>query len=273
MADATPSNPDLDLIQEELRDLARPIVEAAGNPPEPFGVYLFRADTPEARLGRYIEDTVFGEWFGNSSELIESEYGPYDESTYFIVVIDHLRHLPAGTIRVNLPSERGLKTLADIENVWQQDLAPVLDRTGLAWDRNHVWDVVTVAVHADYRGKATDGMISLAMYQAVVRSLLRGGAHWFVCILDLHVVQLMQDLTSKPFSTFAGVEPIEYLDSPASNAFWCDLDEYGPRLRAADEFIHGVLFEGVGIEAVVREASYEVAEEMAARIPVEVRLT
>lgn len=263
---------DIDLIQEELRDLARPVVDAAGNPSEPFGVYLFHAGAPEARLARHIEGTVFAEWFGNSSDLIDSEYGPYDESTYFIVVIDHLRHLPAGMIRVTVPSGRGLKTLADIESVWKQPLEPVLERSGLDWDRSVVWDVATMAVHADYRGKATDGMISLAMYQAVVRSFRTGGARWFVCVLDLHVAQLMQDLTSRPFWTFDGVEPIQYLDSPASNAFWCDFEEYGPRLRAADPFMYGVLFEGVGIESVVREANYGVAAEMAELIPADVRL-
>lgn len=253
---------DIDLVQEELRELARPVVEAAGGPTEPFGVYLFPAHAPEARLARYVEGTVFAEWFGNSSELIGAEYGPYDESTYFITVIDHLRHLPAGMIRVTIPSERGLKTLADIEHVWHQPLESTLVRTGLDWDRSMVWDVATMAVHADYRGKATDGMISLAMYQAVVRSFRTGGARWFVCVLDMYVAQLMQDLTSRPFWTFDGVEPISYLDSPASNAFWCDFDEYGPRLREADPFMYGVLFDGVGIESVVREASYEVAAEM-----------
>jgi hypothetical protein len=263
---------DIDLVQEELRELARPVVEAAGHPSEPFGVYLFRADTPQARLARYVEDTVFAEWFGNSSELIDAEYGPYDESTYFITVIDHLRHLPAGMIRVTIPSERGLKTLADIEAVWKQPLDETVARTGLEWDRSVVWDVATMAVHADYRGKATDGMISLAMYQAVVRSFRSGGARWFVCVLDLHVANLMQDLTSQPFWTFDGVEPINYLDSPASNAFWCDFEEYGPRLRSADPFMYGVLFDGVGIESVVREASYDVAAEMAGRTAPALRL-
>lgn len=256
---------DVDLVQAELRELARPVVEAAGDPPEPFGVYLFPAGAPEARLARSVEDAVFAEWFGNTPELITEEYGPYDESTYFITVLDHRRHLPAGMIRVTVPSERGLKTLADIEDVWNRPLDPTLARTGLDWDPSQVWDVATMAVQADYRGKATDGMISLAMYQAVVRSFRTGGARWFVCVLDLHVAQLMQDLTSQPFWTFDGVEPIEYLDSPASNAFWCDFHEYGPRLAEADPFMYGVLFDGVGIESVVREANYDLAARMAQR--------
>ena len=258
---------EIDLVREELRELARPIVEAAGNPSEPFGTYLIRADEPAARLGRYIEEDVFGEWFGNTPELLEDEYGAYEPSAYFIVVIDHLRHLPAGTIRVTLPSQRGLKTLADIQNVWGRELPATLAATGLDWDPARVWDVVTVAVHADYRGKATDGMISLAMYQATVRSLRAGGARWFVCILDLHVVQLMQDITNEPFHTFAGVEPIEYLDSPKSNAFWCDLDEHEQRLRLADPGMHRILYEGIGIESVVREADYSVSEELARFVP------
>ncbi len=258
--------PTVDLVREEMRELASAVIDATPDASQPFGTYLFRADEPGAQLGRYIEDTVFAEWFGNSAELLDAEYDAYNASTYFIVILDHVRALPAGTIRINVPSELGLKTLSDIETVWGQKLAAVLAETGLVWDERRVWDVATSAVHADYRGKATDGMISLALYQAVVRSLRAAGARWFVCVLDMHVMQLMQEMTSAPFSPFAGVEPIRYLDSPASNAFWCDFEEYEPRLQTADPFMHGVLFRGEGIEAVVREApTYAVSQELAER--------
>ncbi len=256
---------DIDLVQEEMRELAATIVASAADASQPFGTYLFRADEPGAQLGRYIEDTVFAEWFGNSPELLDAEYEAYVASTYFIVVIDHVRTLPAGTIRINVPSELGLKTLTDIETVWCQDLPSVLEQTGLAWDERLVWDVATSAVHADYRGKATDGMIALALYQGVVRSLRAAGARWFVCVLDLHVMELMQEMTSAPFHPFVGVEPIRYLESPASNAFWCDFEEYEVRLQFADPFMHGVLFKGHGIESVVREApTYAVVCQLAA---------
>ena len=258
--------PMIDLVREEMRELASSVIDATSETSPPFGTYLFRSDEPGAQLGRYIEDTVFAEWFGNSAELLDAEYDAYDPSTYFIVILDHVRSLPAGTIRINVPSELGLKTLSDIESVWGARLDTVLAETGLAWDERLVWDVATSAVHADYRGKATDGMISLALYQAVVRSLRAAGARWFVCVLDMHVMRLMQEMTSAPFYPFAGVEPVRYLDSPASNAFWCDFEEYEPRLQLADPFMHGVLFRGEGIEAVVREATtYAVSQELAER--------
>ncbi len=258
---------ELDLVREELREMARGVIQRAGNPPEPFGVYLIAAQEPEAELGRSVEHSVFAEWFGNTPELLEAEYAMYDPSTYFICVLDHLRSLPAGAIRVTAPSERGLKTFADIEGVWKQRTADVLARTGVHWDMREVWDIVTMTVHADYRGKATDGMISLALYQAVVRSLHAGGARQFVAVLDLHVVKLMQDLTTQPFHEFVGVEPMNYLDSPLSAPFYCDFNEYEPRLEAADPGMHGILFRGVGIEAVVREPSFETPRKIAARIP------
>jgi hypothetical protein len=258
---------ELDLVREELREMARRVIQRAGNPPEPFGVYLIAADDPDSELGRSVERAVFGQWFGNSPELLEAEYSTYDPATYFICVLDHVRSLPAGAIRITVPSARGLKTFADIERVWKQSVPEVLERSGLDWGADDVWDVVTMTVHDDYRGKATDGMISLALYQAVVRSLRSGGARRFVAVLDLHVVKLMQDLTTEPFHEFAGVQPMSYLDSPLSAPFYCDFDEYEPRLAAADPGMHGILFLGVGIESVVREPrSFEIPRGIVARI-------
>ena len=86
--------PTIDLVREEMRELASSVIDGAGNPTEPFGVYVFTADEPAAELARYVERTVFEEAFGNPRELLEAEYGPYESSTVFYAVLDHRRRLP-----------------------------------------------------------------------------------------------------------------------------------------------------------------------------------
>lgn len=258
---------DLDLVEEELRELATPVVEAAGNPAEAFGVYVFTADQPESELARYVERTVFDETFGNPRELLDAEYLPYEESTVFYTVIDHRRRLPAGMMRIILPSARGLKTLQVIEDAWGVDVNGLLERTGLDWDLDLAWDVTTLAVAGEYRGKSTDGLISLGLYQTLVRSALAGGARWFLTILDMKPLELIQTYTHDCFHEFEGLGPRSYLDSPLSIPVYNDIPQWEPRLLAADPAAHDLLFRGIGIEVALRPPSWAPLLRMLGQTP------
>jgi len=244
--------PAVDLELEHRRDLGRALVELAGDPAEPFGLYALGAGQPESALARAVEREVFGEWFGNSPDLLDAEYGPYEDATTFLVVLDHRRGLPAGMIRLVTPSAAGFKSLDDLQPGWGVTAADACARTGIAPDPAEVLDVVTVAVDRDYRGRAADGTISLALYQGVVQTARARGLRWLVTILDLVVLDLINGLTTAPFRRYRGVEPCSYLDSPASLPVYCDLVEYRARLAAADPAMDGILFEAVGLEAAVR---------------------
>jgi hypothetical protein len=247
----------LDPVLEELRALTGRFIQTAGGATEPFGLYVLAANRPESELARHIEREVFGEYFGNTPELLVAEYGAYEAATLFLCVIDHRRRLPAGMMRLVLPSPAGLKSLADIEMAWDQRPPDVLARTGLAFDDDRVWDITTLAAGPDYRGRATNGLVSLALYQGVVQAALRCNVRWFVTILDLIVLDLIQQATSKPFQLFAALEPLRYLDSPASLPVFCDLEEYLPRLQTADPSMYEILADGRGLEAAVRPPDWE----------------
>src|SRR5580700_6711894 len=107
---------------------------AAPGIPAPLGVYLFHADDPAAELARHVERVVFMEAFGNTPELLAKEYAPYEGSSVFLCVMDHLRGLPAGTMRIVLPSEAGFKTIDDAAPVWGEPLDTMAARTGLDID-------------------------------------------------------------------------------------------------------------------------------------------
>jgi hypothetical protein len=222
-------------------------------------VYAFAAHEPESELARHVEREVFYEFFQNTPELLAAEYGPYEDTTLFLCVLDHRRRLPAGVIRLVLPSPAGLKSLDDVEAVWGHRLDEVLEPTGMSFETDRVWDVATLAVDAEYRGRATDGLVSLALYQAVAQLALRCNARWVVTILDLVVLNLVQEATSHAFERFSGVEPLRYLDSPASLPVYCDLDAYFPRLETADPSMHEILYDGRGLEPAVRPLDLEPA--------------
>jgi hypothetical protein len=258
---------DLDLVREELRELSGRVIDAAGTPAEPFGLYTFLPQDPEAALARWVEQSVFDEFFGNSAELLDEEYGRYEPASFFMCVLDHQRRLPAGAARVTMASERGLKTLADIESVWGQDLGQVLARSGREFDLDRVWDAVTMAIAPEYRGKSTDGLLSLAMNSLGLRSLRACGGQDYVCVLDLEVLALFNAALHDAFVPFPGVEPMRYLDSPLSVPAFTDLTDLEQRLRATDPIMHGIMFEGVGLEAAVREMPWVPVLQRAGRHP------
>lgn len=251
-----PMPPDVDLVQEELRDVARSVIEAAGNPAEPFGVYIFTPDERESVLPRAVESRVFEQWYGNTDELLATEYEPYEPSAMFCCVLDHRRAAPAGMARIGLPSDRRFKSFDDLERIWGADVDAVLAASSAEWDLERSWDSLTIAVADEYRGKATDGLISLALLQTGTQGMRRADVVSTVTILDLTVLEVIQGMLHAPYQRFPGIEPMEYLDSPASLPVFLDLDEWEPRLRAADPIMHELIFEGRGIEPAVRPPAW-----------------
>ncbi len=243
---------DLDLdVEAHLGALTADLVAEGGRSDTPFGLYVVPAADPAAELARSVERDVFFEYFGNTPEMLAAEYDPYDRASVHLCVIDHRRSRTAGAMRLILPSSAGLKTTVDLESAWDQPVAEVLARTGLELPRERVWDIATIAVTPDYRGASTNGLISLALYQGVIQLARHRDVRWVLAILDLVVLDLIQQGTGRPFSTFDGVEPMNYLDSPSSLPVWCDLDDYDRRLAITDPGMHEILFQSRGLEAAV----------------------
>lgn len=247
MADDDSHRPDadqpaLDLLREEIRELTETVMDREAG--EPFGLYAFPSDHPGAELGRDTERVVFKEFFDNSPELLAEEYGPYEQASLFFCVVDHERRLPAGALRIIVPSDAGFKSLDDIERIWEQPLDDVVERTGIDWDERRLWDVATVAVHADYRGSATEGLVSLSLYQGFAQGALRSGIQWGVAVLDVVVLELIQAVTERPFNYFRGVEPMRYLDSPSSVPVWIDGEEWRERIKRDNPEMAAILVEG-----------------------------
>jgi hypothetical protein len=233
----------------DIRALAARVV---GDAPEtPFGVYLFAADEHASALGRYVEEQVFAEAFGNSAELLEREYGAYEAATAFLVVIDHRRLLPAGAMRLITPSAAGFKTLDEIGAVWQQPLDEVLLHTALTLPPDRVWDVATLAVAPDYRGKATAGLVSMALYRGLCRGADVCGVDWWVTILDSVVLRMLQWQLHKPFTTFQRVAPMPYLGSGASVPVWSNINAWRQRLADEDGPTYELLFADSELDAAI----------------------
>ena len=237
---------------QELRRLtARVLVP---NATEPFGAYLFGASEPGADLGRHLESRVFLESFGNTTDLLAREYGPYEASSWFIVVVDHLRQLPVGVMRIVRPSPVGLKSLNDLQSVWGEAAEVVMRRTGLDFDQRKTWDIATLAVLSDYRHGTTGGLVTMGLYQTLSLAALISGIELFVAILDMPVFRILRWKLHMIFAGYRGLAPKPYLGSIASIPAWCDVAGSESRLAAVDPDLHAILCKGTGLEPVLRSA-------------------
>ncbi len=192
------------------------------------------------------------EFFGNTPEMLAAEYAPFEASSVFLCVIDQRRLVPAGVSRSIIPSAAGFKSLHDIPRVWGADADDLIARSASGLDPGKCRDIATLATASDYRGSGTEGLVSLALYQAIIMSSLATHAPWLVAVMDLAVIDLLSERIGSPFSKYPDVQPERYLDSPASLPVYVDLPAYGDRLAKADANMHSILFEGSGLEAAVR---------------------
>ncbi len=242
-------------------ELATALIEAEGRGDTPFGFYIVRSEDPAAELARSVERDVFFEFFGNTPDLLHAEYDPYESASLFLLVVDHLRREPAAVIRMLLPSPIGFKSLHDIEKHWRQPFDQVLTRTGVEFDFDSLWDVATLAVARDYRGEATQGLVTLGLYQGMDMLSTLVDVQHAVAILDLIVYENVQKSFHRPFHPFAGLEPMRYLDSPSSLPIWADIREYRARLAMLDADLYEVLYAGKGFEAMISSPLYGIDAE------------
>jgi hypothetical protein len=251
-----------ELHDADLRRLTEQVIPHGAV--EPFGAYLFRVNEPGAELGRYLERTVFMETFGNTPQLLADEYDRYETSSFFICVVDQMRRLPAGVMRVVLPSPAGFKSFDDLEAVWGEPAAEIIERTGLTINRDRTWDIATLAVGGDYRGKATTGLVSMGLYQTLAIAARNCGVEWFITILDMPVFRLVRWKFHMIFAGYKGVAAKPYLGSPASLPAWCDVSDFERRLKAQDPDMYEILVEGTGLEPALRKVDESRTESLVA---------
>jgi len=222
-------------------------------PATAFASYVVRGDHPAAELARRVERVVFAEVFGNSPALLAAEYGPFDDASLYFVLVDHRRRVAAGAVRVILPGPAGCKTAIDLATRWARPSAVAAQ--GIELDGT--WDVATLAVAADYRKRSTQGLVSMALYQALCATAAHRGVRWFLATLDLVVLDLIQAELKDPMSMFEGVAPRRYLDSPLSLPVWSDQAAWARRLSVEEPDLFELLIRGRALEAALTPPLWE----------------
>ncbi|MDP5183853.1 hypothetical protein QOZ88_14530 [Blastococcus sp. BMG 814] len=205
---------------------------------------LLVAHSPAERdAARQVEADVFLQAFGNTPELLAQEYGPYEERSRFVAVIDDESGVALGTARLITDGAAPVKTVLDIAGApWHLPVAESLAAVDL--EPATVWDVASLAVDPRYRAGAAGAEVSVALCHGIWRYARNCGVPGMVTILDDRVHRLVRAM-GLPWHAMAGATSQPYLGSPASTpcvfaVATAEAEVYGSRPDLAPALDHGV---------------------------------
>lgn len=207
---------------------------------------LLVAHTPAERdAARRVEAAVFLQAFGNTPEVMAQEYGPFEERSRFVVVLDEEGGTALGACRLILADAAAgpVKTVVDVAgDPWHVDPAAAVLAAAPAG--GPVWDVATLAVDRRFRTGAAGAEVTLALCHGLYRYSRNCGVEGWVTVLDDRVLRL-QRMMGIPWATMPGAASQEYLGSGASTPCTCVIENIDGSIRSVRPQLAPALLEGV----------------------------
>lgn len=189
-----------------------------------FACFAIEGTDPFANIARQLEREVFEASWGNDSVTMKQEYGPYDESSLFFMVVDTQDKVPAAALRMIRNSPVGLKTIVDLDDCQKSPIAPtaipvdeVMRHHGID-DLDRCWDGATAAIPRRYRRKLAATHVHLMRIMAL--AAMREDIQHFVAVLDAPVVRVARDILGLPLIPLAGTPPFTHMDAPNNQAVY-----------------------------------------------------
>ena len=254
-------------VAPDLReDLRRSSTGRAARPPSHSACTCSPRPIPAPRWPATSRARCSSRTFGNTEELLDKEYEPYEEASVFVCVVDHRRaRAPPGRCGSCCRRLRGSRRSTTCRRCGAWRPAEMIAHTGTRPrpDRS-TWDIATLAVAPDYRGKAAMGLVTLGLYQAADHAWPgASGIDWFVAILDVAVFRMIRWKLRMTFSGFTGVGAGVVPGVAGQHAGVVPLSDAKARLPDVDPDLHDLLFEGVGLEPAIRPLDLAAAGEVA----------
>ena len=215
----------------------------------------FNVQGSELDAARECEAEVFLEAFGNTRDQLAEEYGPYEDQSIFLSVIDEDGNT-LGSCREIMPGPAGLKTLNDIgRRPWLTDGVRSARAAGV--DPTRAWDLATCGVRQSYRSHRL--MVGVALYYGLFRSARVNEVPAIVSIMDDHMRRTL-GIFDVECPALPGTSKGEYLGSIASTPVYY-LSTMLDIQRRRNPEAYRLLSLGVGLDgvSVPDDASFSVA--------------
>lgn len=228
-----------DMIDSLIQDST---IEVQGG--KPFAVGIIDGTDPRSDVARLTEYSVFQETFGNSYELMEQEYTPYDDASTFIFVVDVENKRPFGSLRLIRDNPNGLKTINDVNDPkfpWGKDFIgllqdhlesnPNLHAEDKVFDPSGAFDVGTLGVERSYRKDSfVRDTAKLAICRAALLYTEQQGLRDWIMVIDEDAMSNIQNTFDSPLEFIPGLDGASYLDSPVSYPMYLNMQLYRQRI-------------------------------------------
>lgn len=228
--------------------------------------FVLDPEGDDLAAAKRCEADVFLETYGNTPEEFEVEYGPYEESTSFMAVMEG--DDAVGAARFIAPGPAGLKTLNDVSRPpWGADGLRSARAAGV--DPERTWDIATIAVR---RGAGRGGLCASALYHGIIWAAEANGIDFVVMIMDSHARTLLTNLGMHT-NMLPGTKTAEYLGSATSTPLWANIRRGLDHQRQESPDAYRLIFQGVGLDGVDMPTVWERRGKNSTRRPVVSRRT
>jgi hypothetical protein len=206
--------------------------------------FVFDPQGDELVAAKKCEADVFWETYGNTPEEFEIEYGPYEESTGFMTILEDDGRSVA-TVRFIAPGPAGLKTINDVSRPpWKVDGLRSARAAGV--DVSRTWDVATIAVR---RSGGRGGLCAGALYHGLMKAAFANDIDYVVMIMDSNARDLLSVLGLQT-QGLPGTRTAEYLGSPGSTPLWSNLHRTFERQRQDSPDAYRLIYQGIGLDGI-----------------------
>jgi len=206
---------------------------------------LFDVHGEALDAARACELEVFDAAYGNSRDELDAEYGPYDDQSVFIALVD-ADGRAQGACRVITWGERGLKSLNDLDrDPWRLDGMRSARAAGI--DPVTTWDIATLGVRSEL-GRA-GVMAAASLYHGLVAAGRANGVTTMITIVDERVRTLLHSVGLSTH-VLPGTFPGEYLGSPKSTPAYAHLAAVVDNQRRRTPDAYRMITLGVGLSGV-----------------------
>lgn len=207
--------------------------------------FVFDPIGEDLAAAKKCEAQVFLETYGNTTEEFDLEYGPYEESTGFMAVMEDNGEA-VGVVRFIAAGPAGLKTLNDVSRrPWQVDGLRSARAAGV--DTSRTWDIATIAVRP---GSGRGGLCASALYHGIIAAAYANGIEFVVMIMDSHARHLLTSLGMRT-QALPGTKTGEYLGSASSTPLWANINRALEQQRQDSPDAYRLIFQGVGLDGIV----------------------
>jgi S-adenosylmethionine decarboxylase len=212
--------PRYDLTRNEVHNLTKDYLAQPNLPRGRFvGIYATGNDKI-SNAGRWLERDVFEDTFNHDEKEMADLYGTVENDSFFLIVFDRRKRLPAGVMRlVGGNAAYGL-TLAEAPTYLPFTEKQIKKYHGIS-DGEKAWDVATMAIAKEYRGKIVSQVAVSGLLERMFGLLgdKENIKHVFT-MLDAKARRSF-DSIGIPFREMHGhMESFPYKNSPATYAMY-----------------------------------------------------